>query len=241
MLDSDEHVRLHEQCTAAVQETFTADTAGLQATSHGFLKDLEVWAKHLTGRTEEDLFVAATREYQFALLAVVQGQYRQAFMALRLSFELLLAVLQLSAHELHSRMWLRGQRDIVWATLIDKENGVLSKTFIAAFYDELAYPGPQYRAMAETVYRECSEYVHDNAPTHLHLPATVKFSADVFEEWHSRTKVIRLVASFALAARYVRLCRAHELENLEHTVLDNLGHVEAIRALFGAPAESAAV
>ena len=107
-------------------------------------------------RQNEDMLIAAMREYEFALLAVVQAQYRQAFTALRLCFELLLSAVQLSANELELRTWLRGDRDLNWSALADADTGLFSKKFARAFFEELEEQSAHYRAMAGAVYRECS-------------------------------------------------------------------------------------
>jgi hypothetical protein len=229
--------QLHTSCGDVVAASFLADTIGLQAAGHSFIGDLEKWHGVLIHRPESDLLKASLREYQFALLAVVQGQYRQAFMALRLSFELLLGAIHLSANELELRIWLRGARDLIWNDLIDSEAGVLSKRFVGAFYEELADEAPTYRAIGQAVYRECSEYVHGNALTHSLLPGQVVFQQNVFEDWHAKAKAVRLVSSFALCARYVRFVDEAMRTALEPVLLDNLGHIPAIRVILGAPVE----
>jgi len=216
--------------------SFADDTVGLQAASHSFIADLEAWQKEIIrDRPEAVLLASALSEYQFGLLAVVQGQYRQAFMALRLALELLLGTVFLSANELELRIWLRGQRDIVWSSLVDADSGPLSKKFAKAFYEELAEEAPHYRTMAEKVYRECSEFVHGNAQAKL--GGTLIYQPTVFRDWHSKAKTIRLVASFALCVRYVRLADSSTCSRLEAVLMENLGHLAAIRVLLGAPAE----
>src|ERR1700745_3163024 len=107
--------RLHAQCPGVMAASFGADVHRLQAISHNFVAELDEWLRVLASRPEAELFKAALREYQYSLLAVVQGQYRQAFMALRLSFELLLAAVHFSANELSLRLWSLGRKDIVWS------------------------------------------------------------------------------------------------------------------------------
>jgi len=77
---------------------------------------------------------AAIREYQFALLALAQGHYRNAFVSLRLFLELALAAVHYSAHRLELQEWLDGHRDLNWSALTDSENGVLSSRFARAFF-----------------------------------------------------------------------------------------------------------
>ena len=238
---ADYYKKLHYACGEVLTASFAADTAGLHATSHSFVSDLEQWYVLLKDRPEGPMLKASLAEYQFALLAVVQGQYRQAFMALRLSFELLMGTSYLSANEFQLRQWLRGERDLVWSALLDAESGVLSKQFVRAFYEELAEEAPQYRAMGQEVYRECSEYVHGNALTHTSLDGKVSFQQKIFDAWHDKAKTIRLVSSFALCARYVYLTDSTNRSKLETILIDNLGHIPAVRRILGAPVEQSNV
>ena len=231
--------QLHANCGHVLAESFSADVAGLHAASHSFASDLEKWHGVLSIRPESVLIKAALFEYQFSLLAVIQGQYRQAFMALRLSFEMLLAAVYLSANELKLRYWIRGEEDIVWNALIDQETGVLSRRFVKAFWEELAEEAPHYRAMGQAVYRECSEYVHGNAITQTAIGGQVLFQQAVFQDWHEKAKTIRLVSSFAICARYVRLMDGTNRAELEGLLMDNLGHIPAVRSVLGAPTEQA--
>jgi hypothetical protein len=96
----------------------------------------------------------------------------------------------------------------------------------------------QYGAITERIYRECSEFVHGNAHTHSTESKKVVFQEQIFQEWHGTAKSFRLVTSFALCARYVRLMEANQRQDLEAILLDSLGHIPAIRAIFGAPVES---
>lgn len=238
---ADYYRSLYNACGDVLTASFQADTSGQHAGSHSFVSDLESWHALLKDRPESYLLKAALSEYQFGLLAVVQGQYRQAFMALRLSFELLLGMAYLSANELQLRQWLRGERDLVWNALIDPESGVLSKPFIRAFFEDLMDEAPHYRAMGQEVYRECSEYVHGNSLTHTSLDGKVVFQKKVFDAWHTKAKTIRLVTSFAFCGRYVYFADADSRSKLETVLIDNLGHVPAVRRILGAPVEQSNV
>src|SRR6266536_533723 len=112
---------LHSQCGGILKESFAFDSSRQHQISHNFIGDIEKWIALLSLKPETDLLRAALREYQFALLALVLGQYRQAFMALRLFLELGLGSVFLSANELQLRVWLRGRRDINWRPLISPD------------------------------------------------------------------------------------------------------------------------
>jgi hypothetical protein len=207
------------------------------ARSHAFVADLAQWVDELKVRSEIAVLQTAAREYQFSIVALSFGQYRSAFSALRLSLELLFAGIQWSANERELREWKRGQRDSNWATLIDGENGVLSKQFIRLFSEPLADEAPVYRSIAATLYRECSEYVHGNASTHIDLPERIIFDGDTFEAWHKRASSMRLVTTFALAARYLSDLDEPRRAKMEAMVLEHLGHSVGVRIIFGAPVE----
>jgi hypothetical protein len=234
----DHYKQLHVSCAHVLAQTFQADQHGLHAASHQFVDDLFGWYEALKARPENKMILAAISEYQFALLAVVFGQYRQAYMSLRLALELVLGSVHYSANEFTLRLWLKGSNDLVWASLISADNGVFSRLFVGTFYEELADLARQYGAIAESVYRECSEFVHGNAHTHSTESGRVVFQEQVFQEWHGTAKSFRLVTSFALCARYVRLMDANHRKDLETILLDSLGHIPAIRAIFGGPVES---
>jgi len=233
--------QLHSSCGGVLAQSFEADKTSQHAAAHQFRADLTRWYEVLEGRPERDLILAALSEYQFALLAVVFGQYRQSFMSLRLSLELLLGCVHFSANELKLRLWMRGSQDIVWSSLIDKESGVFSKSFVRVFYEDLVDLSLQHGAIAEKVYRECSEYVHGNANTHSTLDGKVTFQEQAFQDWHQKAKAVRLASSFALCARYVQLLEPEKRVQLETILLDNLGHISAVRAILGAPVEQADV
>jgi hypothetical protein len=229
--------QLHQSCGDVLTECFAYDHGTLQAGAHQFVSDLSVWREVLSDRPECGVFSAGLSEYQFSLLAVAFGQYRQAFMSLRLTFELFLGSVHYSANEFKLRQWMKGRQDLVWSSLIDIETGVFSKSFVNVFFEDLADSARQYGAIAESVYRECSEYVHGNASTHSSESATVTFQPQTFETWHEKAKSVRLACSFALCARYLLILDTAKRAKLEPILLDSLGHIASVRGVFGAPVE----
>lgn len=230
--------QLHAASGTVLGESFTGPYGEEMAKSHAFVQDLALWTSVLAGKPEASVLECATREYQFALLSLVTGQYRSAFASLRLTLELNLACVQWSANERELREWRFGKRDSNWGALTDQDNGVLSKQFIQLFSEGLANEAPQYRGAAVAVYRECSEYVHGNAHTNKVIPASLVFDEKLFEAWMTKASVVRLVTTFALAARYLEDLDRAVRQRLEGTLLDHLGHSVAIRAIVGAPIES---
>lgn len=233
----DHYEQLHASTGVVVGESFAAPRNEKVARSHAFIQDLALWINELEGRSEASVLRCASREYQFALLSVVTGQYRSSFISLRLALELSLASVQWSANERELREWRIGRRDSNWNALVDAENGILSKQFVRLFSEGLADEAPRYRALAAAVYRECSEYVHGNAHTHEEIPENIAFHETSFDAWMSKASVVRLVITFVLAARYLEDLEGPARSRLEGALLDHLGHSVAVRTIIGAPVE----
>lgn len=225
--------RLHDASGEIVLASLQAQYASLMAESHAFLPELERWAEVIKPNKEQHLFIVAAQEYQYALLALAQGLYRQAFKGLRLVLELCLQAIYLSAHKVELEEWLTNRKDTVWGAVVDENNGVLSIRFANAFFPDLKEDVRHHRGLAEQLYRECSECVHGNMQKHIPLPTSLTFSAESFELWHRKAAGVSLVIEFALSIRYLRDMPAEQMKTLEHDLLDRLGHVAAIRRRFG--------
>lgn len=206
--------------------------------SHNFLLDYDKFITAISDRPEVSVLESAVKEYQFALFALATGQYRHAFVGLRLFFELMLAAVQFSAHEIDFRMWSKDEKDINWNLIKNPENGVFSKNFIRAFNPDLSDNGKQYLAIAESVYRECSEFVHGNAATHKRLPSDILFQEDTFNFWHEKATTMRLVIIFAFSARYLNYINENAKNVIEPVVIDVLGHLQPIQEIFSNPLET---
>ena len=250
------YLELHAAGEGIINDSIAHDTERLIAKSHSFISDLEIWLEVLAGRPELPVLQAAVREYQFSILALLQGQYRYSFMALRLFFELSLASIRFSAHEIEYWLWERGQQDIKWATLVERDisiantngnhknakavieadsekitgNAVLSLDFVRAFSNQaFAEAAPSYRTIASKVYRECSEFVHGNSQTHSQIPGALGFSQQVLTDWLDRADSIKLVVLFALCGRHLKFLDASALAKVEPIIRESLGHVDAVR------------
>lgn len=234
----DYYKKLHSECDAIMGESLHSAHSTAFIGNHNYMLDIEKWISALSTRPEICVLKAALREYQVALLVVTQGHYSQSFMALRLFLELHLSSINFSANELHLRMWLLGKQDINWNSIVSVDNGVFSKNFIGAFYEELTDEASQYRVVAEKVYRECSEYVHGNAYTQEILPDCLKFDERLFLDWNEKAQNIRLVTSFALCARYLKFLDKSVIKELEPLIIYELGHIPAIRGYLGGVTEA---
>lgn len=226
------YAKMHGRCAKILKLTFESDSGARHSRSHAYADDMERWSAAITDRPESPLLRAAIREYQFALLALTQGQYRQAFMALRLYFELSLLTISLSANELNLRLWMAGSKDTSWSALVDDQQGVFSTLFISAFSRSLEVHAAQYREIAKKLYRECSELVHGNFRSKNSLPESLQYDQEAFGKFHDLARDMWLVASFALIARYSCSLSSNTLRTLETTVIEQLGHHNEVRSLL---------
>jgi len=200
--------------------------------SHNYLLDYDAIKLAIADRPELPVLDSAVKEYQLALFALISGQYRHAFGGLRLFFELMLATVQFSAHEIEYRMWAKDSKDITWSALKDPQIGVFSTNFIRAFNPEFSDSAKQYLAIAEAVYRECSEFVHGNAGTHTILPSDMVFQEEVFFSWHQKAATMRLAIIFVFSARYINYVPKEAKARLEPIIMDALGTLPAVQAIF---------
>lgn len=200
--------------------------------AHNYILDFDVIKMAIIGRPEVAVFETAVKEYQFALFALTLGQYRHAFGGLRLFFELMLATIQFSAHEIDYRMWLKDSKDINWSALKDAQSGVFSVNFIQAFNPDFSDSAKQYSAIAEKVYRECSEFVRGNAGTHSILPAEIKFQKEVILSWYEKAATMRLAIIFAFSARYLTYITKEATDRMEPVIVEALGSLRPVQAIF---------
>lgn len=233
-MDVLENYRFLLRNSHTVMETMVATDGASEAliASHNYLLDYDVIKMAIAGRPEAAVLDSAVKEYQFALFALVCGQYRHAFGGLRLFFELMLATVHFSAHEIDYRMWAKDSRDISWSSIRDQQSGVFSTNFIRAFNPDLSDYAKEYLAIAEAVYRECSEFVHGNACTHSILPSDISFKNEVFSSWHDKATTMRLAIIFAFSARYLNFVNKEAIDRKEPIITDALGSLPPVQATF---------
>jgi hypothetical protein len=203
------------------------------ARSHQLVHDFEAWLHVLAPRKEAEILRIAASEYQHALLALTLGLYRQAFKGLRLTLELSLQMIRLSAHEMELREWLQSRKDTIWDRLTDEEEGVFSFRFARAFFPQMEGHMKHHRALASQLYRECSECVHGNIPSHIPLPPALEFAQASFDLWHEKAAITAMLANLAFALRYVPELDKAAIGTLETLLLDRLGYIEELRGFLG--------
>lgn len=239
-MDVVEYYRVLIRNIDAVMGTMAGANGASEAltVSYNYLLDYDALKMAIAERPEASVLDSAVKEYQFALFALVSGQCRHAFGGLRLFFELMLATIQFSAHEIDYRMWVKDSKDINWSALKDVQSGIFSANFIRAFNPSFSDCAKQYLAIAEVVYRECSEFVHGNAGTHAILPSDIAFQEDVFFSWHEKAATMRVAIIFAFSARYLNYVTKESMNRMEPIVTDVLGNLPPVQAIFAQPSEA---
>jgi hypothetical protein len=225
---------LHDQYKTVFKKTLGEDAdQRYRAGAVQIIADLGQCIGTISTRPEREVFDLAAREYQYALIAACHGSYRQAFSALRLSFELWLAAILFSGSEKELRAWRARKQDIVWAKLIDEGTGVLAKSFVSLFCPALEDNASSFRVISERFYRDCSEYVHGNHHTHALLPDELTYHQHTFRDWCSKAETFQLVCLFCFAYRYADIVSTNGLAAIGAPIGDSLGHIPAIRQIAG--------
>lgn len=229
--------QLNDSCSASLGESLSGSNAIEIGKAYGFAGDIATWISVLGARPESFLLQVSEQEYITALVNLSQGQYRNAFKALRLVLELQLQAVYLSANLLERSEWLASSQDTIWRKLVDNEAGPFSKRFVRAFFQGIEEHAANFRTMAETLYRELSETIHGNVPNHIPLPNSFNFNADAFKLWLEKASTTRTITFFALSSRYLHEISETDCDLIRDIVSDELGHIQSIRALLGGPTE----
>lgn len=221
--------KLHEQCSSAVDMSLDVSNEAALGTSLLFGTDLEAWHKVLLLNPFSKLIQIAAQEYTLTQVNLCQGQYRNAFKGLRLVLELCVQSAYLSTDLLNQEEWLKGEKDTSWTLLVDAENGPFGTRFARAFFPEVSEHLANFRAISKSLYRELSECIHGNVPIKIPLPSSLEYNKEVFELWHEKARLVRLVVLFCFALRFLRSVSSTSRHLVVDSLSDQLGHIDAIR------------
>lgn len=227
--------QLHAICSETIIETMADNREQEVARRYLFSSELQIWNKALQEKEEVVLYTLAQGEYLTALLNLCQGQYRNSFKGLRLVLELYLQGVKLSADPISLYEWLNEGRDTVWAAIIDEDNGIFSRRFCSAFFPELEGKSKNFGTMSRTLYRELSSCTHGNSSNDIPLPKSLLFNLVAFETWMNKADVLRTIIHFSLSMRYLKNIPKITRQDLEAILLEELGHLEPVRAFLGGP------
>jgi hypothetical protein len=194
--------------------------------------DLNKCADFLNNRYEKQLYEFALREIQLSLLSALNASYRQAFVSLRLALEHWFSGIAFSTNEICFRSWVLNEKDVSWSEINDPETGVLSERFVHIFWPASKNRAPKYRNIANSVYRECSEYVHGNLKTHLILPKQLQYDRALFISWKEKLDTMSLLFVYTLVVRFSAELQGKAEEPCAAVVLGSLGHLSEARELI---------
>lgn len=201
-------------------------------TLHHLSSCVHEFAECLLDPQEKEILVTVSAQLESANLNLVLGLYRQAFASLRLAFEMGLAAMYFSVNKLELHEWRDGRSDIKWSSLVDEENGVLSKRFAKAFFSECSEYIDDYREKAVSTYRKLSEYVHGNNETWEKSGIKLHYNDALLELYFEYYKSVSEVILFAAVCRYARQFNESTRESLQF-IPEEFNEIKPIRKLFG--------
>lgn len=198
-----------------------------------FVGDLSVWIDRLKDIPQIVLLNSCLNECATANLFCSLGLYKHAMISLRLCLEHGLFAIQLSTNDLDFRKWKIGKLDMKWASIVDHETGIFSKTFINAYAPEFIERYFELITIATSVYRECSEYIHGNYETLYCLPEHSKYDAMMLKRYITRFESISYLLSIALTIRFKEyICDKGFLSDLEQPIMNNIGYLPEVQLLY---------
>ena len=201
------------------------------AAAHSLLKDLESLCSKMQMQ-EGAVFTQGINEFAFALEAAANSLYRHAYASLRLSFELMLSAVWFSANRTKLMLWLGGHADLNWARLVDDDVGVFSTDFLRAFGPTLLGYKAQYNSLSKAIYREISEMVHGNQTNYLPSEMGIAYQAELVEVFLDKVDSFKICIFVAYVSRFMGDLGLQERNDLEHILLDTIGHIPEVKEFF---------
>lgn len=222
--------KLNEESQSIFKQSILANEQLGRA--HHFASCIHEFSEYIPDPLEKGMFVTVSTQLESATLNLTLGMYRQAFASLRLALEMGLGATHFSIHKMELNEWLDGRADIKWSSLVDEENGVLSKRFSNAFFKELSSEISFYREKAISTYRKLSEFVHGNNETWVRSGLKLSYNQELVDAYFSHLTAVSEVLIFVTACRYIKLFDDAALESLQF-IPEELSHISVIREEFG--------
>lgn len=200
--------------------------------SHHIAACIYEFSEALADQAEKDILKTVSSQMESASFCASIGMYRQAFTSLRLAFEMGLGCVYFSVHKLELQEWVTGKGDIKWSSLVDENNGIISRRFSNAFFPEFSEDVGTYRNKAIDIYRELSEFVHGNKETWVNSKIELVFDNQRLKYYFQCIGKVYDVILFVLSCRYLKSFSATTAESLEF-IQDELNHLQYVREYFG--------
>ncbi len=196
------------------------------------IKDLSECIETITSRPDQYIFSLALRELQNSLMSAICAHYRQSLSSQRLSLELWFAGIYFSTNEYNYLKWKMNEKDIVWSQITNNDDGIFSQGFAHVFWPASEKKIGIYRDIAQTIYRECCEFVHGNNDTHNILPKTFHYSHDSLSKWCKNIDTITPLFLYTFLVRFNKSLTPNNYEKISPILLENIGHIAEVRELI---------
>lgn len=227
---SDYYISLHEKSKSVLDKSVNNEIKKL-GKMHDYSTNLMKFELAMSNKNEKEILNRVAVQLEVSSYNVILGLYRQGIYSLRLALELGLSAVYFSIYQMEFEEWMNNHRDVKWASLIDKENGILSKRFAQAFCSECIEDIQVFNDYAKVVYRELSEYVHGNSLTWSSLESGIKFNKEIFNFFYDRYEVVCKVLYFINFCRYSKRFTENDLNNLVY-LADVFNNIDYIREKF---------
>lgn len=234
-MDTQEYYKkLNDQKNSTFSNTL--ENKPLLGLSHDLIINIDDWSKVTDKHSSSRILANAIEQVDISCLHILDGLYRSGFAALRLSLEMLTGAIYFSANNLEFEEWLKGGYDLNWSTIMDKENGVLSKRFANAYYPECADIGQGYFTRTKKLYRELSEMVHGNNKTWNFDNPSIAFDQNLIDDYKRILEEFSVILNFQMCVRFLNGLTPEEVSFVESHITDSIGTEEIIRTKIGGTA-----
>lgn len=229
----DLYIDINEKLHTIIEDTLIEKNIKIHSISHNFVEDFEKWIDQFSSENEVILYKSALIEYQYALLFVAQGLYRQAFNSLRFCLEHTFFGVYLSTSEFNFRKWKNGQLDVYWSMITDENEGIFSKIFIGLFNVDFTEKSTELRELSKLVYRECSEFTHGNYKTATLIPESIKYDEKLFDYWQDKADTVRFLITMIFFIRYNEKIQSKSVAiELENSIVEYIGTIPQVQAFY---------
>lgn len=228
-----EYQSINGEFAKIISKSLESDNLQTHAKAASFIDDFQQWIDLLSDSYEVALYKEALSEYRSMLLFWCMGLYKHAFISLRSYFEATLFGVQLSANELNFRLWKSESLDLYWSQITNENDGIFASKFVGAFAPLFCKEALYMRKIAVEVYRECSEFIHNNYGATTRLPKATQFDQKIFNLLGDKVESINQVIMFVLTMRYMELIRKkEEVSNFEEPIMDSIGYLTCVQEIY---------
>jgi hypothetical protein len=228
-----EYQNINGEFAKIISKSLESNNLQIHAKAASFIDDFQQWIDLLSDSYEVVLYKEALSEYRSMLLFWCMGLYKHAFISLRSYFEAALFGIQLSANELNFRLWKSESLDLYWSQITNEDNGIFASKFVGAFAPLFCKEALYMRKIATEVYRECSEFIHNNYGATTQLPEVTQFDQKIFNLLGDKVESINQVIMFVFTMRYMELIRKKgEVSDFEEPIMDTIGYLTCVQEIY---------